>query len=112
MLARKYSLAKEKDIQQVFKKGQIYFSPFFNIKILANNQQNSRFCIVVSTNISKKAVVRNKLKRQLKAIIYKKLPQIKGNYDVVILTKVSAVAITFAELEKTLTFLFQKSKII
>jgi len=112
MLARKYSLAKDKDIQQVFKKGKIYFSPFFNIKILANNQQNSRFCIVVSTNISKKAVVRNKLKRQLKAIIYKKIPQIKGNYDIIILAKVSAVAITFTELEKTLTFLLKKSKII
>lgn len=112
MLARKYSLAKDKDIQLVFKKGQIYFSPFFNIKILKNNQQNSRFCVIVSTNISKKAVIRNKLKRQLKAIIYKKIPQLQGNYDCVIFTKVSAVVIDFIELDKTLTFLFKKAKII
>jgi len=112
MLGRKYSLAKDNDIQLVFKKGQIYFSPFFNIKILKKDQPNSRFCIVVSTNISKKAVVRNKLKRQLKAIIYEKIPQFQGNYDCVILTKVSAVVTDFTELDKTLTFLFKKAKII
>ena len=53
MLAKKHRLAKNKDIQNVLKRGQIYFSPFFNIKILENNYYNSRFCIVVSTNISK-----------------------------------------------------------
>ena len=112
MLAKKYRLSKDKDIQQVFKKGQIYFSPFFNIKILPNNLDVSRFCIVISTKISKKAVVRNRAKRQIRAIIHKNLSKISQNYDFVILTKPAVTIAKFQELEKTLTFLFKKAKII
>lgn len=110
MLSKKYRLAKDKDIQPVLKKGKIFFSPFFNLKILKNNLENPRFCIIVSTHISKKAVVRNRVKRQLRAIIYKNLGQIKNNYDFIILTKPAVTVAKFQELEKALVFLFKKTK--
>lgn len=108
MLAIKYRLAKDKDIQSVLKKGKIYFSPFFNLKILKNDLENSRFCIVISTKISKKAVVRNKVKRQLRAIIHKNLDQIKNNYDFVILTKPAVTVTNYQDLEKTFQVLLKR----
>ena len=112
MLSKKHRLTKDKDIQQVLKRGKILFSPFFNLKILKNNLQNPRFCIVISTNISKKAVTRNRAKRQLRAILYKNLDSINKNYDFVILTKPAVTVAKFQELEKALIFLFKKAKII
>ena len=112
MLAKKYRLTKDKDIQNVLKKGKLFFSPFFNLKILPNNLQNPRFCIVISTKISKKAVVRNKVKRQLRDIIHRNLSNISQNYDFVILAKPAVTITEFKELEKALTYLLEKAKII
>lgn len=110
MLAKKYRLAKDIDIQSVLKKGKIFTSPFFNLKILRNNLDYPRFCIVISTKISKKAVVRNKAKRQLRGIIYKNLANISKKYDYVILTKPPITATGFQDLEKALISLFSKVK--
>ena len=108
MLAKKYRLSKDKDIQQVFKKGKIYFSPFFNLKILENSLDNSRFCIIVSTKISKRAVVRNKTKRQLRTIIHKNIPNIKNNYDFVFFTKPAVTITSYQDLEKAFQALLKK----
>jgi len=112
MLAKKYKLSREKDIQYVLKKGKIYFSRFFNLKLAKNNMNKPRFCIIISTSISKKAVVRNRVKRQIRAIIYNNLPNIKENYDFIVLIKPIAVLATFEELQKTMTFLLKKAKIV
>jgi len=111
MLAKKYRLSANKDIQYVLKRGEIYFSPFFNIKILKNNLKNSRFCIVISTNISKKAVIRNRAKRQIRAIISKNITKISQNYDFIILTKPAVTVTAFKDLEKTFEFLLRKAGI-
>ena len=112
MLAKKYRLHLDKDIQNILKKGRIYFSPFFNLKILKNNLSNSRFCIIVSTKISKKAVVRNKIKRQLRSIIQKNITKFSPNYDIVILTKPAITVTPFQDIEKTFQFLLKKIKLI
>ena len=108
MLSRKYSLSKKKDIERVFQKGQIYFSSFFNLKFINNNFNYPRFCIIISAKISKKAVVRNKLKRRLRAILYKNLANISKNYDIVILTKPAAVTADYHQLEEKLIYLLKK----
>jgi len=109
MLAKKYRLSADKDIHNALKMGEIYFSPFLNIKILENNLKNSRFCIVISTSISKKAVVRNRAKRRIRAIISKNITNISQNYDFVILTKPAITVTTFKDLEKTFEFLLKKA---
>jgi ribonuclease P protein component len=111
MLAKKYRLHSEKDIQNVFKKGAFFFSPFFNLKILKNNLTNPRFCIVVSTNISKKAVLRNKLKRQVSAFLQKNLSKISQNYDIIIMAQPAALVLNYHELADSLIFLLNKAKI-
>ncbi|MFH1899674.1 MAG: ribonuclease P protein component [Patescibacteria group bacterium] len=156
MLPKKYSLSKDKDFQNVYKKGKILFSPFFNVKFLPrtkdkvnpdtkdfgvrvnknsqkkvkynekfdlknknkalvrglpNNLENSRFGIVISTKISKKAVVRNKSKRQIRAVIHKNLANIEKGFDIVILTKPAVTVTDFQKIEQTLVFLLTKGGI-
>ncbi len=108
MLSRKYSLSKKKQVAEVFQKGKIYFSPFFNIKFLPNNLNHSRFCIIISAKISKKAVVRNKLKRRLRAILYHNLSNFSQNYDIIILTKPAAVVADYQQLQEKIQQFIKK----
>jgi len=112
MLAKKYRITTTKDFQNIFKKGGILFNPFLNIKFLPTQLSNSRFGIIVSTKISKKATVRNKIKRQLRAIIYKNLANIKQNYDIIILTKPAITTQTITKIESNLIYLLKKAGLL
>lgn len=65
-----------------------------------NNRKESHFGFIVSTKISKKAVVRNRIKRIIAEVVRKRLNEIKRGLDVVFLIKPSAVKISKEDLEK------------
>lgn len=48
---------------------------------------NTRFGISVSTKVSKKAVVRNRIKRQISAALYKLLPKLSPGWRIVVVVK-------------------------
>lgn len=68
-------------------------------KAARNNLGYLRIGFMVSKKVSKKAVVRNKLRRQLSAIFYKYRAAIKTPADIVVLVYPEAGGKTFAELE-------------
>ncbi|NMB48726.1 ribonuclease P protein component [Candidatus Kuenenbacteria bacterium] len=111
MLAKKNRLSAQKEYDLVFKKGQIYFSPFFNVRVATLIVGPSRFGIVTSTNISKKAVARNLIKRRIRAIISKNLANIKDNLSITIHVKPASLNLDYPSLEKELLFLFKKGSI-
>ncbi len=71
MLAREFRLSKTLDIRRVFQRGSSCASPFFSIKFLRNPSPTSgfRFAVIVPNKISKKAVVRNRIKRRLREMV-------------------------------------------
>lgn len=69
MLARKNCLKKKKDFEKVFKGGKSFKESFLFLKYILNSFQENRFGIIVSKKISKKSVIRNKIKRKIKAAI-------------------------------------------
>lgn len=83
MLPSKNRLRKRKDIDRVFLGKKSVKNGALVCRVILNNGDNPRFCFIVSKRISNKAVVRNKLKRRLRSIVAKFLPQIKVNYDCV-----------------------------
>ena len=69
MLRKENRVTKKKDIERIFKKGKGFKEDFLILKTVKNNLNNSRFCFIVSKKISKKAVIRNKVKRILREAI-------------------------------------------
>ena len=108
MLSLQYRLTRDKDFSKVYKLGSGGHSRFFSAKSLKNNLLTSRFGISVSLDVSKKATVRNLLKRRVKAVIFENLPLLRQGYDVVVRVKKEAVGKEFAELKADLEFLFKK----
>ena len=84
MLAKINRLSRQKDFKRVLTKGKSFFSPAFRLRYLAN--ESNLFCVavIVSSKVSKKATVRNRLKRQTLEIIRLNLDKIKPGYDLLV----------------------------
>lgn len=63
MFKKQYRL-NTSEFKEVFNFGKTVKTPLFLVKSKVNNKANSRFSVVVSKKISKKAVERNYLKRR------------------------------------------------
>jgi len=82
-----FRVAKRMSKSEIRNPKQIKNSNLEKLKAESQKLEASRFGFVISNKISKLATRRNALKRQLRAIIEKELPNIKPGYDVVIMVK-------------------------
>ena len=110
MLAKENRLQKKNDFERVLKQGKWFKEDFLFIKVIKNNLEASRFGFIVSQKISKKAVVRNKVKRRLRAIIREKIPGIKKGLDIVIITQPGIENKSFQGIEENVAKIFAKAK--
>jgi len=111
MLPKKNRLKKKKDFERVFKTGKGHKEDFLFLKIVENNLKISRFGFVVSKKFSKKALIRNRIKRQLRELVKLKLSKIKKGIDGVILVIPDLRDKDFLELEEIINKLFKKAKL-
>ncbi|MBI4592205.1 ribonuclease P protein component [Candidatus Uhrbacteria bacterium] len=100
MLPQAHRLRLEKDIKTLFARGKSVFGSLVGMKFRANALPMSRFAVVAGVKVSKKAVVRNRLKRQVRAIVHEALPQLKQGYDVLLFLKPQAVGKPFEQLQQ------------
>lgn len=100
MLKKQNRLLKTKDFNLVFQKGRFVSNHFFLLKYTFNSLGLNRFGFVVSGKVSNKAVVRNKIKRRLREIVKKEINSIPPGYDVVIITKKTAIRLDFKDFKK------------
>ena len=112
MLPQVHRLRHEKDIKTLFARGKSVFGSMVGIKIRPNSLPLSRFAVVAGVKVSKKAVVRNRLKRQVRAIIHEVLGNVRPGYDVLLFLKSSAVDKSFDDLKKEVLMGFKKSKLL
>ena len=112
-LPKNHRLTRDKDFKNVFDSGKTVKDSFLFIRFLIDkDQKHSRFGIVVSGKVSKKATVRNKVRRQISEVLRNNLDRIINNADVVIVTNSKIVDKEFTEIEKVVLNLLKKSKII
>jgi ribonuclease P protein component len=67
---------------------------------------------VVSKKISNKATVRNKVKRQVRAVVLKKIKDIKKSEDIIIITLPGIERKEFLEIEEVINDSFKKLKLL
>lgn len=99
MLPQEHRLKSDKDIKALFAKGKGVFGSLVTIKYKKNTLGVSRFAIVAGLKVSKKAVERNRLKRQARAIIHEQLANIMPGIDIGILLKKEALTAPRDELK-------------
>lgn len=105
----KKTLRKKKDIDHVFKAGQSFYCPILGIKALKNNLNHNRLAVIIGLKVSKSAVKRNKIKRQIREIIRRDFSNKKNNhYDVVVIVMKDIVDKDFIEIRNSLLKLISK----
>ena len=105
-------LRKEKDFEKLFKKGKSFRNNFLILKIAQNNLKESRFGFIISKKVSKKAILRNKIKRRLRDIIRQNIKDIKKGIDVVLIILPGLEKKNFLEIKEILNTLFKKAGLV
>jgi ribonuclease P protein component len=91
---------------------EFFTSPLFNIRVSDNGGATTKFGFVVSKKIDKRAVVRNRLKRQLSSATEKVLKNIVKGKNVVVIPKKEHREYQEKELSESLQDIFRKAKIL
>ncbi len=110
-------LRHPKAFKTVYNRGKRYQSPHLVMRVFWQDDQQegkppTQFGISISQKVSKKAVVRNRLKRQIKAVIRLFLPRIKPGCQVVIVVKRNTTECKYEHFLRELEELLIKAEII
>jgi ribonuclease P protein component len=111
MLAKQHRLVKKKDFAETFKRGKSFYIRFFGVKAVPAKASHNRYGIIISTKVSKKSVERNKLKRQIRAILKELDKQLVSGYDMAIVVLPTALNQDFFSLKDELAKIFSKLKL-
>lgn len=108
-LPKPHRLRRRQDFQAVYQHGKRHQQVHLTLRSLqylpkstTENLPATRFGISVSKTVSKKAVIRNLLKRQVKAALRQMLPQITSGWSVVIGIRPSAQGCEYVEILREL----------
>ncbi|MDP3998359.1 MAG: ribonuclease P protein component [bacterium] len=120
MLSKPHRLLFKKKGRRSPRGGKRYRSPFFDLVVSlepkssqgVNQQSVSKFGFIVSSRISKKAVIRNRVKRLLGEAVRQFLPKIKSGFGIIILTKPDIVGRDLKKIYEELEGLFQKASLL
>ncbi|MBI2644930.1 ribonuclease P protein component [Candidatus Uhrbacteria bacterium] len=101
MLPKLFRLSKKSDFDTVFKQGRRKALRYFFVQWLKNEKNHPRIGIIISNKVSKKATLRNKIKRRIREIVWNMLPSL-GSTDVIILAKTGSVNIPYNAIQQDL----------
>jgi ribonuclease P protein component len=129
-LPKKHRLKNWRNFQTVYSKGRFYRGVHLTLKALDTskliklpnpselsqeiNQHLPPTClgIAISKKVSKKAVVRNRLKRLIKACFRELLPMIKPGWQLIIMVRSSAIECEYEHFLRELKKLFIQAGMI
>lgn len=112
MLSRTNRLHSSRDIGRLRASGRSLSFQLFNIRFGGNGLDVARATVVVSSKVSKKATVRNLVKRRIRAGLRELLPRLKAGNDVMVYVKSQAVGATYQELLLALVHALKKARLI
>lgn len=116
MLAKPYRLRKFRDFSQVYRQGFRCRSRCFSLCVYARladiQEKPVRIGVTVGQKVSKKAVVRNQVKRRIRAVCRHLLSSFKPGYDVVIIARSAATRCEYSEFLQQLTQLFTNAELL
>jgi len=98
MLASADRLKKGGEISRVMMRGRYAASGPVAVRSLRTHLPTSRGVVVISKKVSKKAVVRNRIRRRLAALLAERWATVTPGYDIVITVRADIAEETAAKL--------------
>ena len=108
MLPKENRLPARK-IKQVLDLGRWLKSHSLSLVVLENKKaEEARIAVIVPTKIEKRAIVRNRLRRQIREILRKKTFHFKKGKEIIVMANPGAVKKSSKRLEEAIEELFKK----
>jgi len=125
-LPKSHRLRSRSDFSLVYQKGDRHKSTHLTLRVLKRtsvqgaknlcgesaNACTSRFGIAIGLKVSKKATERNRIKRQIRAILRQFLPRLSPGWDVVVVVHPQAVRCDYEQFLRELEQLLTKAEVI
>ncbi len=108
-MGREENLTKREQYTLVYNEGRSWVSSLLVMKALSNSLALSRCGISISRKVGK-AVVRNRVKRQLREVL--RLTPLKPGWDIVFIVRPPAATASYAELKKTVAGLLSRARLL
>ena len=116
VLSKPYRLRKYRDFSRVYQKGKRSRTDCLAICVYPRSPQTesepTRIGIAVGQKVSKRAVVRNLIKRRIRAACRQLLPQLKPGRDIVIVARAASTHCEYHEFLQQLKQLFTSAEIL
>ena len=87
-------------------------TPFFTLRIVQNNLTQNKYVFVISKKIDKRAVVRNRIRRIMKACIKDLSKDLVNGYDMIFIIKHNALDLSHSLIREQIREAFVRCKII
>lgn len=111
MLPTKRRISKQAEWNKLHKFGRKAHSPELVMSYLKTTNNYSRFGFIVGGKVSKRANIRNLVKRRVRTVIEKNIANISKNIDVIFIAKVKIKDLSYQEIEKIVLNMLKKQRI-
>ena len=108
MLPKEKRLRNTKDFKKVYQKGAFLFGTLVSINFLNNRTHETRIGVVVTKKFSSKAVLRNKVKRNIREAAHSLYDMSPRGYDIIINAKNGSNGASVSDIKKELQGLLSK----
>lgn len=110
-MKKQYRVKKSKEIEAILKHKKSSYNSYFSIYTKKNPEtSNFRYAISVGKKIGN-AVVRNRMKRQIRAILTVLDIDLTKNTDIFIIAKPKALELPYQEMQQQIEYLLKRLKI-
>ena len=110
-MRRKYSLKTKKDFLRLYRRGKTSVDSKLVVYVKKGEANNCRIGFSISKKIGN-AVVRNRIKRQLREIFRSRKSELNNIYDLVVVVRKGSVGATYQQLDKTFFYHCKKLGLI
>ena len=110
MLKKTHRLRKSKDYKRLVQNSRSCHFGALSVRVMPNQKDITRVGVVAGIAISKKAVVRNRVRRQLQEIVrlFLKERELKKGFDIMVRPDARAIGRSYNELRNMLGNIFEK----
>lgn len=108
-MKRRHRLTRQSDLLRVRREGRSWAHPLLVLSAARNELGATRFAFIVGRRIGK-AVVRNRVKRQLREAVRRHLSEVPAGWDMVLLARGPIAGARFAEIENAVAEMLRRSR--
>jgi len=108
---RQYRITRAADFKRVRQSGKLYAHSLLSIIVAPGESETTRFGIIVGKSVGN-AVIRNQVKRRIRAIADQYIQQINQGVDILLIAKSSASTAGFQELFQAISYSLENARLL